>query len=256
MRDHLKALAVASVIMAGTAGYAAFISAAPAQPTAQPGDEAILGAIRRNPHIVLEAIQEIQRRESVAKTAQQSKALADSESQMLDPRTTAFAGNIEGDVTLIEFADYNCGYCKRAAKDVAALIKSDPKLRVALKELPVLGPDSVAASRVATAVKGQLSGSAFLAFHLDLMSQRGKVDAAVATRVAVAHGADAAKLAADSEGAAIKAAVDETLMLAERLGINGTPAFVIGGEVVPGAVGEAALAQKISSVRKCGKSAC
>lgn len=260
MASHRRS-AIGLVAMIGlmTTGYAVFINAAPSAgvpATAREGDEAVLDAIRRNPEIVREAILELQRRDAAGKAAQQGKALADSMAAMLDPRSTAFVGNPDGDVTMIEFSDYNCGFCKRAAKDVAALLKSDPKLRVGIKELPVLGPDSVEAAKVAIAAKRQLQGERFLAFHLDLMDQRGRVGAEVATKVAIAHGADPERLKADLTAPLTNATIDNTLAMGDRLGINGTPAFVLGGEIVPGAIGEIALAAKVSAVRKCGKAAC
>lgn len=165
-------------------------------------------------------------------------------------------GNPEGDVTLVEFMDYNCGFCKRAMQDVTALTKADPKLKVVLKDFPILGPDSVEASRVAVAVKNQLQGQKYFEFHNKLMGFKGRVNAAKALEIAKEAGADIERVRKEMEAAPTKAAIEETVALGDRLGLTGTPAFIVGDEIVFGAVGEAALRQKIDSVRKCGKTEC
>lgn len=221
-----------------------------------PSEKAVLEAIRKNPEIVREALIELQRRDEAKKAGLQREAVAWAGERLTDPATTHFAGNPDGDVTLVEFVDYNCGFCKRALSDVEALAKADPKLRIAIKELPVLGPDSVAASRISLAAREQIKGEAYHQFHVALLATRGKVDAAKAIEVAERFGANADKLRSDAQSPRISAILDNTSRIAERLQINGTPAFVIGGEVVPGAVGAAPLAKRIEATRKCGKSDC
>lgn len=248
-------VALTAMMAAGAYAVTVFVEP-PSKSGSAVTDEAVYAAIKRNPEIVRDAIVELQRRDGIASAAQQGRVLADSMTAVQDPRSTAYVGNPDGDVTIIEFSDYNCSFCKRASKDVAALLKADPKLRVGIKELPVLGTDSIAAAKVAVAAKRQLQGERFLAFHLDLMDQRGRVGTDVATRVAIAHGADPERLRADLAEPLVNATIDNTLALGERLGINGTPAFIVGGEVVPGAIGEIALAMKVASIRKCGRASC
>jgi protein-disulfide isomerase len=152
--------------------------------------------------------------------------------------------------------DYNCGFCKRAMEDVRALAKDDPKLKVVIKDFPILGPDSVEASRVAIAVKNQLQGQKYWDFHLKLMATKGRVNGAKAMEIAKEAGADIERVKKEMEAPATRAVIEQTVALGDRLGLTGTPAFIVGDEVVFGAVGQAALKQKIEAVRKCGKATC
>jgi protein-disulfide isomerase len=165
-------------------------------------------------------------------------------------------GNPQGDVTMVEFFDYNCGYCKRALADMLDLLKADPKLRVVLKEFPVLGPGSVEAAQVSTAVGMQdKSGKKYLEFHQKLLSGRGQVDRARAIAAAREVGLDVARLEKDMAGPEVRASLEESFKLAEAIGLNGTPSYVIGNNVLIGAVGRAALLEKVNTAR-CGKATC
>jgi protein-disulfide isomerase len=156
----------------------------------------------------------------------------------------------------VEFFDYNCGYCKRALSDVQALVKSDPKLRVVLKDFPVLGPDSVEASRVSLAVKNQFQGQKLFDYHVKVMESRGRVNGERAIAVAKEMGADMGRLQRDMDAVEVKMALATNVELGDKLGLSGTPAFIIGDEVIPGAVGIEPLKQVITNVRKCGKASC
>ena len=165
-------------------------------------------------------------------------------------------GNRDGDVNFVEFFDYNCGYCKHAMADMLTLMKSDSKLRVVLKEFPVLGPSSVEAAQVAVAVRMQdPSGKKYLDFHQKLLNGRGQADKARAMAAAKDAGLDMAKLEKDLASPEINATLNENFKLAEEMGLNGTPSYVIGKDVVVGAVGAPGLAKKISEAR-CGKATC
>lgn len=239
-------------------------SAAPAMAQGQPLSpeqrKAVTDLIRetilKNPEIIQDALVELERRNTVAQAEAQRSAVAAEKARITDPATSVIIGNPEGDITLVEFMDYNCGFCKRAMEDVTALTKADPKLRVVLKDFPILGPDSVEASRVAVAAKNQLQGQKYFDFHNKLMAVKGKVNAAKALEIAKEAGADVALLKKDMEAPATKAAIEDTVALGDRLGLTGTPAFIVGEEIVFGAVGQAALKQKIDSVRRCGKTDC
>src|SRR5690606_11744475 len=133
-------------------------------------------------------------------------------------------GKPDGDVNFVEFFDYNCGYCKQAMVDMLNLMKADPKLRVVLKEFPVLGQGSVEAAQVAIAVRMQdPSGKKYLAFHQKLLSTRGQVDRARAMAAAKDVGMDMAKLEKDMVSPEIRATLQENLTIAEEMGMNGTP---------------------------------
>jgi protein-disulfide isomerase len=165
------------------------------------------------------------------------------------PRQVAL-GNPKGDVTLVEFFDYNCGYCKRALGDTQMLLKSDPKLRIVLKELPILGPGSVEAARVAVAVRMQdQSGAKYLAFHEKMLADRVPADKAQAMAHAAAAGADMARLEQDLGSSEVERTIQESVSLAQALGINGTPGYVLNEEIIPGAIGAAALKDRIAAAR-------
>jgi protein-disulfide isomerase len=150
----------------------------------------------------------------------------------------------------VEFFDYNCGYCKRALGDMTALMGKDPKLKVVLKEFPVLGPGSVEAAQVAVAVRMQdKGGKKYMEFHQKMLLGRGQADKARAMAVAKEIGLDMTRLEKDLKSDEITATLQESAKLAEALGLNGTPSYVIGNDVVIGAVGLDALGKKVDAAR-------
>ena len=165
-------------------------------------------------------------------------------------------GNKDGDVTFVEFFDYNCGYCKRAMGDMLELMKNDPKLKVVLKEFPVLSQGSVEAAQVAVAVRMQdPSGKKYLDFHQRLLNGRGAADKARAIQAAKEAGLDTARIEKDISSPEVRATIEENFKLAEAMGMNGTPSYVIGKQIVIGAVGVEALREKIG-IARCGKATC
>jgi protein-disulfide isomerase len=139
---------------------------------------------------------------------------------------------------------------------MTALMKADPNLKVVLKEFPVLGPGSQDAAKVAVAVRMQdKTGKKYLEFHQTLMGGRGQVDKARALAAAKEVGLDVARIERDLASDEVRASIEESFTLAEKLGLNGTPAYVIGNDVVVGAVGVDALREKINTAR-CGKATC
>nr|WP_246736399.1 DsbA family protein [Enterovirga sp. DB1703] len=210
----------------------------------------------QNPEVIQEAIVELERRQTEAQKTAQTVAIRETRNELLASRHGNIVGNPAGDVTLVEFFDYNCGYCKHAVGDIQGLIKADPKLRVVLRDLPVLGQESLDASRIALAAKAQLSGEKLFEYHTRLLATRGRVGAERALGLAREMGLDVARLQKDAAGPEVAAALDENRRLAERLAINGTPAFIIGEEVIPGAVGAGPLRQAIAGMRQCGHAVC
>jgi protein-disulfide isomerase len=157
---------------------------------------------------------------------------------------------------MVEFFDYNCGYCKRALSDMLELMKSDSKLRVVLKEFPVLGEASIEAARVSVAARMQDStGKKYLDFHQRLLGSRGSIGRAQALSAAKEAGFDMSRLEKDAASDEPKATLEESFKLADALGLSGTPSYVVGSEVVIGAVGLANLQQKVNAAR-CGKATC
>src|SRR5207344_3561023 len=199
---------------------------------------------------------ELEKKQAADEAAKNQAAVKDNAETIFNSPRQVVIGNPQGDVTFVEFFDYNCGYCKRAMDDMFALLKSDPKLKVVLKEFPVLGPGSVEAARVAVAVRMQdKTGKKYLEFHQKLLGGRGEADKTRALAVAKEIGLDVARIEKDIAGDEVKATIEESFKLAEALGLNGTPSYVVGTDVVIGAVGANTLKEKINSAR-CGKATC
>ena len=163
-------------------------------------------------------------------------------------------GNPEGDVTLVEFFDYNCGYCRSALPDMAELLAEDPNLRVILKEFPILSNESIDAARVGILV-GQ-SDADYWAFHQALFSSRGKVDKTVALSAAAEQGLSAVDLELRMGDEDVAQVIQESYEIAQALGITGTPTYIIGNEIIPGAIGADDLRARIADMRECGESQC
>ena len=209
-----------------------------------------------HPEVLQDAMAELEKRQNAA-VAEKGKAAVKQYSQALfmSPRQVTL-GNHNGDVTFVEFFDYNCSYCKRAMSDMVELMKNDGKLKFVLKEFPVLGEGSVQAAQVAAAVRMQdKTGKKYLEFHQKLLGGRGQADKTRALAVAKEIGLDVARIEKDMAGDEVKATIEESFKLAEALGLNGTPSYVVGTDVVIGAVGANTLKEKINSAR-CGKATC
>jgi protein-disulfide isomerase len=218
--------------------------------------EVVKEYLLKNPEVLTEVIAELEKRQAEAQQVAQAGAVKETKQSLLNASHSYVVGNPSGDITLVEFFDYNCGYCKKALADVQTLMKSDPKLRVVLKDFPVLGPDSVEASRVALAAKNQLQGQKLFDYHVKVMDTRGRVNGERALAVAKEMGLDMARLQKDIEGADVRNALQENMALGDKLNLTGTPAFIIGETVIPGAVGIEPLKQVVDNVRQCGKANC
>jgi protein-disulfide isomerase len=187
----------------------------------------------------------------------QHAAVSENQAQIFNSTHQVTIGNAKGDVTMVEFFDYNCAFCKRALSDMMNLMKADSKLRVVLKEFPVLGEGSKEAAQVAVAARMQdkSGGKKYLDFHQKLLGGRGQADKARALAVAKEVGFDMGRLEKDMASEEVNATIEENFKLAEAMGLNGTPSYVIGSDVVVGAVGLDALREKLN-IARCGKAAC
>jgi protein-disulfide isomerase len=210
----------------------------------------------RNPEVLQEAIAELEKKQAAAEAEKHKAAVKANAKLLFNSTRQVTIGNPQGDVTMVEFFDYNCGYCKRALTDMMDLMKADPKLKVVLKEFPVLGPASVEAAQVATAVRMQdRTGKKYLEFHQKLLTGRGQVDKAKSLAAAKEVGLDMARLEKDMASDEVRASLAEAMELAEKLGLNGTPSYVVGPDVVVGAVGLNALKEKVEAARACAAKA-
>jgi protein-disulfide isomerase len=209
-----------------------------------------------HPEVVEDAMTELTKRQTAAETEKHQETIAKNADAIFNSPRGVTIGNKDGDVTFVEFFDYNCGYCKRAMADMLDLMKTDPKLKVVLKEFPVLGPGSVEAAQVAVAARMQDPvGKKYLEFHQKLLGGRGQADKARAMAAAKDAGFDMARLEKDLASPEVRATIEENFKLAEDMGMNGTPSYVIGKEIVVGAVGLDGLKEKIG-VARCGKATC
>src|ERR1700726_2621638 len=191
-----------------------------------------------HPEVLEEAMAELTKRQAAAETEKHEASVATNADTIFNSPRGVTLGNKDGDVTFVEFFDYNCGYCKRAMSDTLDLMKSDPKLKVVLKEFPVLNQGSVEAAQVAVAVRMQdSSGKKYLDFHQKLLGGRGPADKARAMAAAKDAGLDMARIEKDMASPEANATIAENFKLAEAMGMNGTPSYVIGKQVVIGAVG-------------------
>ncbi len=209
-----------------------------------------------HPEVLEEAMNELSKRQAAAEAEKHQANITKNADKIFNSPRGVTIGNKDGDVTFVEFFDYNCGYCKRAMADMLQLMKADPKLKVVLKEFPVLSQGSVEAAQVAVAVRMQdPTGKKYLDFHQKLLSGRGAADKSRALAAAKEAGLDMARLEKDLGSSEVRATLEENLKLADSLGMNGTPSYVIGNQIVIGAVGVDTLREKISNAR-CGKATC
>jgi len=200
-----------------------------------------------NPEIMYEVQAALeQKRESEQKAAQVSVISSEAE-RIFNAPYDGIIGNPDGKVTIVEFFDYNCGYCKRALQDMEALVADNSELRFVMKEFPILGPDSQKASQVSMAFR-TLAPEKYAEFHRQLLGGVGRASEAGAIKIALALGVAEDALREEMKNPAINAAFSETYELANKLSITGTPSYVIGDEVVFGALGSHVLADKIASM--------
>jgi protein-disulfide isomerase len=210
-----------------------------------------------HPEVLREAIDSLDKHEKADAEASRAKLVSQYSSALFSSKFQADVGNPKGSATVVEFFDYNCHYCKGALPDLTKLMQEDPDLHVVLKDFPVLGPGSVEAARVASAVRNQLQGERFWEFHNKLLGQQhGPVGKKEALAVAKEMGLDMAQLDKDMGAKDIDDGLKQTMAMADDLQINGTPTFVMGDSVVVGAVGYDELKTKLSAVRKCGHASC
>ena len=208
-------------------------------------EQIVRDLLLREPEIVLQALEELQRREAAAQARRQQESLLANQAALMSDPASPVAGNPEGDVTLVEFFDYRCTYCRRVVSSMQALLEEDAELRVVFKELPVLGADSVRAARAALAAERQ---GRYTPFHFALMTSDDLSPEAI-RRLAADVGLDPDQLEQDMDAPEIQEAIDANYRLAQELGIEGTPAFVIGDALIPGAIDKGRLEALIADAR-------
>ena len=195
--------------------------------------ELVLETIRENPGIVLEAVQIIEQRKQERQAANAKMVLSDNRSLLENDPNAPVLGNPDGDVTVVEFFDYNCPYCRRAKPHIETLLEEDPNVRLVYREWPILGEGSVFAARAALASREQ---GKYEEFHWALMGMQGRAEEASVMRIAEEIGLDVARLRQDMQAPEIDSHLARSMEMSQALGFNGTPSFVIGDALVPGVI--------------------
>lgn len=247
MKKILSLLALLVGLLAGATAHAQAPTFTPEQ------RDALQGLIRQyildHPEVIMEALTVMDARQKQEAESRAAQAIAANRQALERDPTDAVTGNPNGDVTLVEFFDYRCGYCKQVAGAVAAAVSEDGKVRLVHKQLPILGPASVLAARAAVAAQSQ---GKYPLFHDALMAERRALDEAGLVDLAKRVGLDGDRLRRDMMSPDTDARIQKSLTLAQNLDIRGTPAFIIGGELIPGAVDSATLRGLIAKARKGG----
>jgi len=212
-------------------------------------DQAIHDYLMNHPDVVLDTLRAAQE-QADAKAAEQSRrTIITKRKELLDDPDDLVEGNPKGDVTIVEFFDYRCPYCKEVEPSLDALLKEDGKLRIVYKEFPILGEASVYATHVALAAKRQ---GKYAEFHRAMMATKGDIRDDTVLKVAASIGLDVAEVKADMNSPATDKLIDKNYALADALDIQGTPAIIIGDTLIPGATDLDSLRKDIAALRKNG----
>lgn len=202
--------------------------------------------LMENPEMIADAIQALEEKQRLEAEKESKKAMQERKKDVFDDPNSPVGGNPKGDVTLVEFFDYRCGYCKSVHDAVMRVVKEDGKVKLVYKELPVLGAESVYAAKAALAAAKQKK---YVEFQDVMMRHRGAFNEESVMAMAREVGLDADRLKKDMNAPDIAKLLQANMELAETLGIRGTPGFVMGDRIVPGAVPEASLRQWLADAR-------
>ena len=205
-----------------------------------------------NPEVMMEVQSALEAKMDKIQTERTSLAIQQNAKEIFRPAASPVVGNAKGDVTVIEFFDYNCPYCKKAFHEVAQLVEKDKQVKLILKEFPILSKGSEEAAKVALAAKMQ---GKYWEFHRAMQEAQGQTNEAAALRVGEKVGLDMTRLRKDMASADVKKEIDETRALAAKLGIQGTPHFLVGDRIIPGAP-ENLLEQMQKTVAEVRKEGC
>lgn len=254
MRALLKKAVAAA---AGALAIALFVlspAVVAAQDAVTPQNKAAIEKVVRdyilnNPEIVVEAIEALRERRRLAEANADQEFLRANAEQIYNDTASATDGNLKGDVTIVEFFDYRCGVCKRVHPIVKELMKGDPNIRRVMKEWPILGPNSVVASRAAIASRKQ-GDKLYFAFHNAMMEAKANLEMGTVMRIAKSVGLDTDQLSTDMKDPAINGIIQRNYALAENLKLNGTPSFLIGDRIIRGGQDLESMRQLVAIARQ------
>jgi len=202
-----------------------------------------------HPEVLLRSVSEYRQRQEMSEQGLVKQKLANLSGLLKTSAGSPVIGNPNGDVTIVEFFDYRCSYCKKVFPTIQALLKDDSNIRYVFKEFPILGPVSEIATRASLAA-WSIDPTKYMAFHAALMTSRGQLDESRIFKFAEKAGYDPDQVRKGMKNKAVGTEIATNIKLASELGINGTPAFIVGDHIVPGAVDLATLKQLVQAARK------
>lgn len=205
-----------------------------------------LEAILENPEIVMQAVEILRTRDAQAAQAAAQETLTQGRAALERDPNAPVLGNPNGDVTVVEFFDYNCPYCQRAGEQVNEALGLDDGIRVVMREWPILGEGSVWAARAALASRAQ---GMYPEFHQALMSARTRLGETTVLRIAADIGLDVEQLRTDMDAPEVTSHIETSMQLAQQLGFSGTPSFVVGETLAPGLITSAQLLEMVDELR-------
>jgi len=246
---RLAALLIAAFVFAVAAAPSYAQSKSAMSPAEQKAIENVVrNLLNKNPEIIIDAIQNMRAREQRQGEERAKGNLVKFKNQLLNDPDSPVGANVNGDVTIVEFSDYRCSYCKRVFPDIIKLLNTDKNIRYVFKEFPILGPDSMTASKAALAA-WSVDKTKYMAFHTAMMGSKGSLPEGRVLEFASKVGYDANELKAAMKDPKIEEMIARNFELAKALDINGTPAFIIGDEVVRGAIDLKAMREIVSKAR-------
>lgn len=218
-------------------------------------EKIIRSYLLENPEIMLEVQTALEAKQAALTAAKQADTLKNMNEQIYHSKNQMIIGNPEAKITVVEFFDYNCGFCKRAMSDMYRIVEENKDVKFVMKEFPVLGENSMQAHRVSLALINKYPEK-YDAFHRALLGATGGKNGARAMEIAVGLGADEAILTTEMNNPQLTEAIQEVYSIADGLGITGTPSYIIGDKIIFGAVGYDRLMPQVNNLRKCGKANC
>lgn len=246
LRNFFRLTAAAAIGLTMTASAAFSQTAQPTTEELEKFGPMIRAYLLQNPEIVIEAITLYQQQEEAAQARAAARALQDSKPALFNSSSPVI-GNPDGDIVIVEFFDYRCGYCKSVVDGLFGAVASDSNVKLIMKEFPILGPESTVAARAALASRKQ---GKYDVLHRALMSHRGQLNESAIYRIAEQTGMDINRLKLDMTSPEVDAELAQNSQLAQRLGIRGTPAFIVGDEIIPGAVPMQQLLEQAKAARE------
>jgi protein-disulfide isomerase len=202
--------------------------------------------LKDNGEVIIDSVNSYQLRAQEEQQAQAAERVQEFVAGLDGRENLAVAGNPDGDVTVVEFFDYNCGYCHRALDELQTVLDDDDDVRVVLMDMPILGPTSLEAAKWALAAERQ---GKYWEYHQAIMNHAGQKDAAALEKLAEKVGLDIKQLKDDKDSDEIEARLQENIALAQSMGINGTPGFIIGDSITPGFIPAAQMKDLIKEER-------